>query len=104
MTAKEVSDGEYTSPGVFAVSVAAEKAPEKPEAHECTDCGRCAAVCPVRLLPSLIYGCRDTGKAAKSGAEYCISCGCCDRVCPAGIELRAAISEMKKEMKKEVTA
>lgn len=104
MTAKEVSDGEYTSPGVFAVSVAAEKAPEKPEAHECTDCGRCAAVCPVRLLPSLIYGCRDTGKASKAGAEYCISCGCCDRVCPAGIELRATISEMKKEMNKEVTA
>ncbi len=104
MTAKEVSDGEYTAPGTFAVAVVSGKTPEKPEAHECTDCGRCAAVCPVRLLPSLIYGCRDTEKAAKLGAEYCISCGCCDSVCPAGIELRAAISEMKKDMKKEVTA
>lgn len=104
MTAKEVSDGEFTDKDTFAVTVSDGKSPEKPAPHECTSCGRCASVCPVRLLPPLIYDCNDVKKAAKLGAEYCISCGCCDSVCPAGIELRKAISGMKEKIKKEITA
>lgn len=102
MTKEPVSSGKFTSPGSLTVTVG--EAPLEREAHECTNCGRCASVCPIRLLPSLIYDCGEIKTAARLGAEYCISCGCCDSVCPAGIALRAAISGMKERIEKEGTA
>lgn len=102
MMHRTVSEGEYLQLGIRSVAVVDQ--PKKQAVHECTDCGRCAAVCPIRLLPPLIYRCDDAKMAKKFGAECCILCGCCNSVCPAGIDLRASVSEFARQIKKEVTA
>lgn len=100
-TRKAVTDGEFTDRGIFSVTVG-KKMKEK-EPHECTSCGRCTAVCPIKLIPPLIYGCDNAKKASRFGAQYCISCGCCDSICPAELELRTTILHFAEEIKKEGT-
>lgn len=53
---------------------------------ECINCGRCASVCPMNLMPMYIdfYAtCGDTENAVKYGACNCFECGTCAYVCPA---------------------
>lgn len=61
----------------------------KPE-HDCIRCKRCAAVCPMHLIPTDIerYAIvRDAEKLIQSSAQACIQCGSCAYVCPSGIPL-----------------
>lgn len=83
----------------------------------CIACGRCAAVCPIYLLPSRIAGVEGNGISRKfdkllsgnfpnTDASLCIGCGCCSFVCPSGISLSsmvaaAASKESEKESEKE---
>lgn len=60
----------------------------------CISCGRCAAVCPMFLLP---YDYLPKSRLQKllggspiDGAS-CIGCGCCSYICPAGLPLRTAV-------------
>lgn len=58
--------------------------------HDCIRCKRCAAVCPMHLVPTDIerYAIvRDAEKLIESSAEACIQCGSCAYVCPSGIPL-----------------
>lgn len=74
----------------------------------CINCGKCASVCPMRLLPMTIdfYTLAgDYDKAAKiGGVNNCISCGCCSYVCPANRALIQSITLCKQKLneKKEV--
>lgn len=70
----------------------------------CIACMHCADVCPVDMLPQLVY------KAIKAGEveEYlslglldCVECGLCSYVCPSKIELRQAFIETKAAYAKE---
>ncbi len=52
----------------------------------CINCGKCAAVCPMRLMPMYIdfYATAgDYDTAVKYGAKNCFECGTCAYVCPA---------------------
>ncbi len=52
----------------------------------CINCGRCAAVCPMKLMPMYIdfyTTVGDTENAVKYGALNCFECGTCAYVCPA---------------------
>ena len=52
----------------------------------CINCGRCASVCPMRLMPMYIdfyTTVGDTENAVKYGALNCFECGTCAYVCPA---------------------
>ena len=51
----------------------------------CIGCGKCASVCPRRLIPRQIeeYVIDEDFVACKRfGAEYCTRCGACEYVCP----------------------
>lgn len=64
----------------------------------CIRCGRCAAVCPMRLEPwRLLPLCRagDADRAVRAGLMDCIRCGCCSYVCPARLRLTPAFGDMQ---------
>jgi electron transport complex protein RnfC len=56
----------------------------------CIRCGKCAEVCPVRLLPQQLYWharAKDFAKVQDYNLFDCIECGCCAYVCPSHIPL-----------------
>lgn len=102
MTGRSADGSFRTAPDTFAVVLTAEKKKSVPRA--CISCGRCRAVCPVRLLPSLIaeYAAEENHRLAGAlHAETCIGCGCCNAVCPAGIDLKAGVWSEKLRLLEE---
>lgn len=58
----------------------------KPE-KDCIRCGRCAAACPMSLMPTNIVRAakaKDTEALKKIGVMVCMECGSCAFACPAG--------------------
>ena len=56
----------------------------------CIRCGKCAEVCPVRLLPQQLYwyaSSQNTDRLIEHTLFDCIECGCCAYVCPSDIPL-----------------
>ena len=54
--------------------------------YPCISCGKCTAVCPVKLNPKLIdeyYLTEKYDLVYKMNVHSCIDCGCCSYVCPA---------------------
>ncbi len=69
------------------------------KASPCINCGRCARVCPMYLMPMYIDACTIAGDykgAKKYGAKNCIECGCCAYVCPAKRPLVQSIRLAKR--------
>lgn len=65
----------------------------------CINCGRCAAVCPSRILPGRLADYADRGQEEeflKCNGMECIECGCCSYVCPAKKHLTQSIKSMRK--------
>ncbi len=78
----------------------------KPE-KDCIRCGKCAAACPMSLMPTNIVRAVKTKDAAlldKYGVNVCMECGSCAYACPAGKPLvqhmRMAKSILREEAKK----
>ena len=70
----------------------------------CINCGRCAAVCPMKLMPMYIdfyTTCGDTENAVKYGAANCFECGTCAYVCPAKRPIVQSVRLTKMKMKEK---
>lgn len=55
----------------------------------CLHCGKCAASCPMHLLPLYLAKYAEKGKINKAlsmGLKTCIECGTCTYNCPGGVE------------------
>ena len=65
------------------------------KALDCIKCGKCAEVCPVNLIPSLIIANPEQKKQLK--IDKCINCGLCSYVCPSKIEVRELIKKIKED-------
>ncbi|MDE7454048.1 MAG: RnfABCDGE type electron transport complex subunit C, partial [Clostridia bacterium] len=78
-----------------------EAAAEEPT--PCLNCGMCADVCPMHLMPmnTAFYSAGgDFESAAKYGnVSYCIECGACEHVCPAKRPLIQAIRKTKAALR-----
>ncbi len=74
-----------------------EAAAEEPT--PCLNCGKCADVCPMHLMPmntAFYSAAGDFEAAAKCGnTAYCIECGACEYICPAKRPLIQAIRKTK---------
>jgi electron transport complex protein RnfC len=67
----------------------------------CIRCGKCAEVCPVKLLPQQLYWyskARDHDNAEKYNLSDCIECGACAWVCPSNIPLVHYYRQEKAEI------
>lgn len=62
--------------------------PKKKLRRECISCGKCAEVCPVRLMPFEVLA--GDGERLE---KYCVACGACEFICPSGIPLLALINK-----------
>ncbi len=71
----------------------------------CIGCGRCASVCPMKLLPMAIDFYTQAGdyEGAKKygGVLNCIECGSCAYVCPARRSLVQSIGLAKSQLRKK---
>lgn len=72
------------------------------EPSPCINCGRCARVCPMRLMPMFIDAyslAGDIDNAVKYGADNCMECGCCAYTCPAKRPLVQSIRLAKNKFR-----
>ena len=56
----------------------------------CVRCGRCAAACPMRLVPAFVvkaFRLNDMGRLKGLHLQDCLQCGCCTYICPSQIPL-----------------
>lgn len=88
-------------------AVLALKSAGKGRGAVCIRCGRCAGVCPRRLLPLFLFRAAvkaDMEECRRLGIENCIGCGCCSYVCPGGMPVSALIGTIKREISEKDAA
>jgi Na+-transporting NADH:ubiquinone oxidoreductase subunit A len=74
------------------------------EERACVQCGLCIDVCPVELMPNLVFKAaleKDIEKMESVFIHDCVDCGLCTFVCPSKIELGEHIEDGKALIAKE---
>ncbi|OQY53587.1 MAG: hypothetical protein B6245_22700 [Desulfobacteraceae bacterium 4572_88] len=77
------------------------------DVRACVNCGTCASVCPVDILPQFTMKCvlaDEVEESLEHGLLDCVECGLCSYVCPSKIELRDILRKAKAEYYKELEA
>ena len=77
------------------------------EPTPCLNCGKCADVCPMHLMPmntAFYSSAGDMESAVKYGkTASCIECGACEYICPAKRPLIQAIRKTKAYLINKIT-
>jgi len=72
----------------------------KAKQTSCISCGKCVEVCPIGLMPTMLYRNINNGNYQVALDKYslmdCKECGCCTYVCPAHIPLVHSFKSGKK--------
>lgn len=89
----------YTHKTTSGILLMTEKEAAAEEPTPCLNCGKCADVCPMHLMPmqtAFYSAAGDFEAAAKLGnTAACIECGACEYICPARRPLIQAIRKTK---------
>ena len=73
----------------------------------CIRCGKCIDVCPMHLVPVLMYKAlysNDIEEMNATNLMDCCECGCCAYNCPAGVPLVLAFRSGKQRLRDAATA
>lgn len=96
----------YTHKTTSGVLLLSEKEAAAEEPTPCLNCGMCADVCPMHLMPmqtAFYSAAGDFESAAKLGNTLaCIECGACEYTCPAKRPLIQAIRKTKAYIRSKV--
>ena len=79
-----------TTKGTNAVTILGHSGRRKINHPQCIRCGRCMEVCPMRLMPVMMYQALQGGDVEQMRSLNmmdCMECGCCDYTCPARVPL-----------------
>ena len=84
--------------GVNAITVLGHANNFNVEDSHCIRCGKCVDVCPMHLMPVLLYKALYSGDINEMNSVHlmdCIECGCCAYTCPASVPLVLAFRSGK---------
>ena len=90
-----------------AITVLGHKNKFSVEDSQCIRCGKCIDVCPMRLMPVLMYKALYTNDPEEMKATNmmdCIECGCCAYNCPACVPLVLAFRSGKQRIRDAAAA
>jgi electron transport complex protein RnfC len=85
-----------------AVTVLGKKNRFNVEDPHCIRCGKCINVCPMGLMPVLMYKALYTNDVEEMNKVHlmdCIECGCCAYNCPGGVPLVLAFRSGKQKIR-----
>ena len=93
--------------GTNAVTILGKRNRYAVETSQCIRCGKCIDVCPMQLMPVIMYKSTMTGdpqEMLKSNMMDCIECGCCAYTCPGCVPLVLAFRAAKHKIKESQAA
>ncbi len=98
----------YTHKTTSGILLMSDKEAAAEDPTPCLNCGKCADVCPMHLMPmntAFYSAAGDFEAAAKYGNTLsCIECGACEYICPARRPLIQAIRKTKAWARKQIGA
>jgi Na+-transporting NADH:ubiquinone oxidoreductase subunit A len=74
------------------------------DGRACINCGACAEVCPVDILPQFAFKCvlaDEVEESLQHGLLDCVECGLCSYVCPSKVEVCTILKKAKAAYYKE---
>ena len=96
----------YTKKTCAGILLMTEKETSIEEPTPCLNCGKCADVCPMYLMPmnTAFYAAAGEFELAGKlgGTMNCVECGACEYICPAKRPLIQAIRKTKAELRKKM--